>query len=74
MPSKALNRKINCLTALKVIQDIATFLSGVPVKVEVSTKYFLMSKTGLVKSPFWCPKVISKPKTFLKNLRVSLPK
>lgn len=41
MPNKALYRKVNWLTALRPMQNIATFLSGVPVKVEVSTKNFL---------------------------------
>lgn len=41
MPNKALYRKVNWLTAMRLVQNIATFLSGEPVKVEVLTNNFL---------------------------------
>lgn len=40
MPNKALCRKVNWFAA-RWVQNVGTFLSGVPVKVEVSTKDFL---------------------------------
>lgn len=49
--SKKSFRKV-WLTALRLEQNVAVFLSGVPVKVEVSTKNFFLCKIGLVKSPF----------------------
>lgn len=40
MANQALCGKVTWLVALRLVQNEATFLSGVPVKVEVSTKNF----------------------------------